>query len=192
MDSFSLRPTCGLFLASSRKAQTNRSLRQVRLQSGGQHQRRLPGVRCINLSRYRKLKMIGVVSGGVFLCLLVSSYFYEYGVYVRPISFFFRDSSFTFAIENSEFERTSFWKDRGSLRFRWKPIYRRSNVMGTSFILVPLWIPTVVALVMAAFVHRKAKLKPSGHCGKCGYSLTGNTSGVCPECGVRTCRGTES
>jgi hypothetical protein len=25
---------------------------------------------------------------------------------------------------------------------------------------------------------------PSGHCRHCGYCLTGNTSGVCPECGT--------
>ncbi len=26
---------------------------------------------------------------------------------------------------------------------------------------------------------------PPGHCRKCGYDLTGNVSGVCPECGER-------
>jgi len=26
---------------------------------------------------------------------------------------------------------------------------------------------------------------PPGHCRKCGYDLTGNISGVCPECGER-------
>jgi hypothetical protein len=26
---------------------------------------------------------------------------------------------------------------------------------------------------------------PPGHCRKCGYNLTGNVSGVCPECGER-------
>jgi len=30
--------------------------------------------------------------------------------------------------------------------------------------------------------HRRI---PSGHCQKCGYNLTGNTSGVCPECGEK-------
>jgi len=25
---------------------------------------------------------------------------------------------------------------------------------------------------------------PTGHCQKCGYNLTGNVSGVCPECGT--------
>lgn len=27
---------------------------------------------------------------------------------------------------------------------------------------------------------------PPGHCQKCGYNLTGNISGVCPECGEKT------
>ena len=26
---------------------------------------------------------------------------------------------------------------------------------------------------------------PEGHCVRCGYNLTGNVSGVCPECGER-------
>ncbi|MGQ9649774.1 MAG: hypothetical protein ACUVXJ_06675 [Phycisphaerae bacterium] len=26
---------------------------------------------------------------------------------------------------------------------------------------------------------------PPGHCQKCGYNLTGNVSGVCPECGEK-------
>ncbi len=26
---------------------------------------------------------------------------------------------------------------------------------------------------------------PPGHCQKCGYNLTGNVSGVCPECGTK-------
>jgi hypothetical protein len=25
---------------------------------------------------------------------------------------------------------------------------------------------------------------PAGHCQRCGYNLTGNTSGICPECGT--------
>jgi len=27
------------------------------------------------------------------------------------------------------------------------------------------------------------KKRPKGHCRKCGYNLTGNVSGICPECG---------
>jgi hypothetical protein len=28
--------------------------------------------------------------------------------------------------------------------------------------------------------------RPRGHCRSCGYDLTGNVSGVCPECGSAT------
>jgi rubrerythrin len=32
-------------------------------------------------------------------------------------------------------------------------------------------------------------LKISHHCHNCGYNLTANTTGVCPECGAATARG---
>jgi hypothetical protein len=32
---------------------------------------------------------------------------------------------------------------------------------------------------------------PPGHCRKCGYNLTGNTSGRCPECGTSVPPGTK-
>ena len=31
----------------------------------------------------------------------------------------------------------------------------------------------------------KPKPIPHGHCRNCGYNLTGNVSGICPECGER-------
>jgi hypothetical protein len=34
--------------------------------------------------------------------------------------------------------------------------------------------------------RRVAKRRNIGHCRHCGYNLTGNTSGVCPECGTPT------
>jgi hypothetical protein len=38
------------------------------------------------------------------------------------------------------------------------------------------------ALVLVRVVRRYRRPKP-GHCG-CGYNLTGNTTGICPECGT--------
>jgi len=32
------------------------------------------------------------------------------------------------------------------------------------------------------------KWTTGNHCSACGYSLTGNTSGTCPECGGASCR----
>ena len=53
------------------------------------------------------------------------------------------------------------------------------------FASVPLWIPTLAFSVVLFFRHRKRQRIPPGHCKACRYNLTGNVSGVCPECGVR-------
>jgi hypothetical protein len=53
---------------------------------------------------------------------------------------------------------------------------------------VPLWVPTVPLLLATCAAWRldaiaRRRGRP-GHCAACGYDLTGNTSGVCPECGA--------
>jgi hypothetical protein len=56
------------------------------------------------------------------------------------------------------------------------------------FLDVPLWLVFFVfgaypALVLTKGIVRRRRRK-RGQCPKCGYNLTGNTSGVCPECGT--------
>jgi len=52
---------------------------------------------------------------------------------------------------------------------------------------VPLWIPLVVIAIPTAFLFWLDRRRiPSGYCKKCGYDLTGNVSGICPECGEKT------
>jgi hypothetical protein len=43
------------------------------------------------------------------------------------------------------------------------------------------WVGTVTALAKRKTTTLRRK---HGQCLGCGYSLTGNTSGVCPECGT--------
>jgi len=50
-------------------------------------------------------------------------------------------------------------------------------------ISLPLWIPFLLVATPAAILWWRDRRFPPGHCQHCGYDLTGNTSGTCPECG---------
>ena len=51
---------------------------------------------------------------------------------------------------------------------------------------IPLWIPLVVVAIPTGLLWRRERKRPRpGHCRSCGYNLTGNVSGVCPECGEK-------
>jgi hypothetical protein len=59
-----------------------------------------------------------------------------------------------------------------------------------------IWFPYWAAMLATGLgpgvwvVKRVRRRRPKeGHCVKCGYSLMGNVSGVCPECGARVVAG---
>ncbi len=49
---------------------------------------------------------------------------------------------------------------------------------------LPMWIPLVIIAVPTVILWLRGSPLPDGHCSNCGYNLTGNVSGVCPECGA--------
>ena len=51
---------------------------------------------------------------------------------------------------------------------------------------IPIW-PSAIALAIptAVLCLLIPRHYPAGHCQNCGYNLTGNVSGVCPECGTK-------
>ena len=54
---------------------------------------------------------------------------------------------------------------------------------------LPIWFPIVVLATYPtiAFIRgplRRHRRRRNGQCLRCGYSLEGNVTGVCPECGV--------
>jgi len=57
-------------------------------------------------------------------------------------------------------------------------------------VLVPLWVPFILFSIYPAIAfirspYRRYRRRKKGLCLKCGYNLTGNVSGVCPECGEK-------
>ena len=69
--------------------------------------------------------------------------------------------------------------------FVWWPLTHSTS--GATLVVVPLWMLLGLFLVPTAFLWwRDRNRRPPGHCRNCGYDLTGNTSGRCPECGKGT------
>jgi hypothetical protein len=71
----------------------------------------------------------------------------------------------------------------------WLPLYYNQFKVSTGqwlAICLPLWIPFLIFAIPTALLWwRDRRRIPLGHCQHCGYNLTGNVSGVCPECGER-------
>jgi len=56
------------------------------------------------------------------------------------------------------------------------------DVMEYQTYLIPHWLTNLVAWSLFIVLGRKARTYPKGHCQSCGYDLTGNETGACPEC----------
>ena len=64
------------------------------------------------------------------------------------------------------------------------PVIWKPQVTLPFVLVLPLWIPFVAVSLPTAFLRwRDRRRIPRGHCQTCGYELTGNVSGRCPECG---------
>jgi hypothetical protein len=76
-----------------------------------------------------------------------------------------------------------FWTWRGHFGLNWVPRIERIN--GSRLIYMPLWMIALVPAVIALYCWRRERRRPRyGHCQACGYNLTGNVTGRCPECGT--------
>ena len=68
------------------------------------------------------------------------------------------------------------------------PLYGRSWTAVVRRIATPYWATVVATIVMplrwVTLDWQRRKNLEDQHCSNCGYNLTGNTSGVCPECGT--------
>lgn len=54
--------------------------------------------------------------------------------------------------------------------------------MKNSYVYVPAWLISAISIGSGLLFRRLTRPRHSG-CPGCGYNLTGNVSGICPECG---------
>ena len=71
----------------------------------------------------------------------------------------------------------------------WLPSYHSAGQ--SWFINFPLYIFFIVLLPIILYptlpIIKKRRRRKHGLCVKCAYDLTGNESGICPECGTEIC-----
>ena len=60
----------------------------------------------------------------------------------------------------------------------------RSRMTTTEWLVLCMYMTPGMLGIVANRAGRR-KRRPPGHCVQCGYNLTGNVSGRCPECGNR-------
>ena len=64
------------------------------------------------------------------------------------------------------------------------PSGQTRGTWGRCFV-APLWCLLVVGLIPTLFLWWRDRPLPPDYCQRCGYNLTGNISGRCPECGTQ-------
>lgn len=74
----------------------------------------------------------------------------------------------------------------------WNSVYFGAEALPMLIVAIGYWAPMVTFMAYHAQLKRETELDHAlnygtdpQHCGRCGYDLTGNVSGGCPECGRR-------
>ncbi len=154
-------------------------------------------------SRLRdKWKWAGVVGCALILALWISSLMCPFGIGFGHHSIDLCGGGVDWIY--CEVKPAEFWRDPG-LAFHLEPrgprtpskccgmYLPRRGVCGSGdlgiaewdfYWTVPVWIPLLLGGLPTLWLWWRERLGPGGLCQRCGYDLTGNVSGTCPECGA--------
>ena len=163
---------------------------KVRVRSDGQPQRHLPGVRG-GVVRHRKrsrlrraTKWMGLFGCALLVEVWILSLFWCFGN-VGPTGIRYVVQGHAYITYHPPGSQTGLgWSFRRSdFGCVWWPSHR-VDMGRLARWWIPLWMPLLVIALPTAWFWKRDRRPPPGHCTGCSYDLTGNESGVCPECGA--------
>jgi len=131
----------------------------------------------------RKARLIGLGLTLVLLFLWLTSMRYTFGYIGSFAGVYFESGAYTVFATHGQMPATG-WIGVG--RSRWSVIWWFD--VPALYPMTAVWIPLVAVLIPTSLLCLPCRRFPAGHCQECGYDLTGNVSGVCPECGMKTRR----
>jgi hypothetical protein len=140
--------------------------------------------------RARRVRLVGLALFAALLVLFVSTLFPGRWRYERPgLTVFGYPGAVAVATYDPRMTDFTVFFDRPAPQWPrfWRPQWGKKGAP-VYVVLVPLWIPIVLVAGLTYWAHRRARGFPPGHCRRCGYDLTGNISGTCPECGFHSGR----
>jgi hypothetical protein len=74
-------------------------------------------------------------------------------------------------------------------RFRWEWTVIATQTVRAKVLVaeVPIWAVSLCLFILTLLLAWRGRplRRKSNTCAECGYNLTGNTTGICPECGTR-------
>ncbi len=141
----------------------------------------------------RRLGGIGLLLSAILVITLVLSLRWSFAVFVPHVlnvggipysGVFVTEANFAFVAGPSH--DTTWHVVTGARMHRGRMSWWRPTIDGVFFNArcLPIIYPLLLMAIPSALLWRRHRLTLPGHCSQCGYNLTGNTSGVCPECGI--------
>ncbi|NOX58689.1 MAG: hypothetical protein GXP29_07505 [Planctomycetes bacterium] len=136
----------------------------------------------LRIKKRRVFKWLGLVLNFFLITAFAASLKISASVYYRGYSVSVRYGCLFMSAENTNRNlQFSSWRlIKPMMWTHWPEVdtqWRRTRI------ILPIWIPLLLAAVVTVWLWKWDRPPKSG-CVKCGYNLTGNVSGICPECGV--------